>query len=128
MPGRHRRERQARPTPQQTTVSLRCEPVASGLSALALAFVIFQFSFDPAGEGDKHRIAAKELWYLREQYCNLLTDVRRGVSEDAPPSAGAVVPPLVQRLSPRGSGHSMRVLVSMRSAPIWNSFRKSSVG
>jgi hypothetical protein len=56
--------------------------ITSGLSALALAFVIFQFSFDPAGEADKHRIAAKELWYLREQYCNLLTDVRRGVSED----------------------------------------------
>ena len=57
--------------------------ISSGLTALALAFVIFQFSFDPAGEADKHRIAAKELWYLREQqYCNLLTDAHRGVPED----------------------------------------------
>jgi len=55
--------------------------VSSGLSALALGFVIFQFSFDPAGSADKHRIAAKELWYLREQYCNLLADMRRGVPE-----------------------------------------------
>lgn len=57
--------------------------VSSVLSALALAFVIFQFSFDPAGEADKHCIAAKELWYLRERYCNLLTDIRCGVAEEA---------------------------------------------
>jgi hypothetical protein len=35
--------------------------ISSGLSAIALAFVVFQFSFDPAGAADKHRIAAKEL-------------------------------------------------------------------
>lgn len=56
--------------------------LSSALSAIALAFVIFQFSFDPAGAADKHRVTAKELWYLREQYCNLLTDIRRGVPED----------------------------------------------
>jgi hypothetical protein len=56
--------------------------LSSGLSALVLAFVIFQFSFDPAGAADKHRIAANELWYLREQYCNLLTDIRCGAAED----------------------------------------------
>jgi len=56
--------------------------LSAALSALALAFVIFQFSFDPAGAADKHRVTAKELWYLREQYCNLLTDIRRGVPED----------------------------------------------
>ena len=56
--------------------------LSSGLSALALAFVIFQFSFEPSGAADKHRIAAKELWYVREQYCNLLTDIRRGAPED----------------------------------------------
>lgn len=49
---------------------------------MALAFVIFQFSFDPAGSADKHRIAAKELWCIREKYCNLLADLRRGVAED----------------------------------------------
>ena len=56
--------------------------ISSGLSALALAFAIFQLSFDPAGEAEKHRVAAKELWYLREQYCNLLADIRRGLAED----------------------------------------------
>lgn len=55
---------------------------SAALSALALAFVIFQFSFDPAGAADKHRIAAKELWYLREQYANLLTDIQCGLPED----------------------------------------------
>jgi hypothetical protein len=56
--------------------------VSSALSALALAFVIFQFSFDPAGEGDKHRRAAKELWLPREEYVNLLADLHRGMPED----------------------------------------------
>lgn len=57
--------------------------VTSVLSALNLAFVIFQLSFDPAGSALQHRITAKELWYVREKYANLLTDIQRGLSEDA---------------------------------------------
>lgn len=54
--------------------------VTAGLASVALAFGIFQLSFDPQGQADKHRIAANELWYLRELYINLLTDLRCGLS------------------------------------------------
>lgn len=50
--------------------------VGSILSTLALAFVIFQLSFDPAKDAERHRAAAKSLWYVREQYINLLTDIK----------------------------------------------------
>lgn len=50
------------------------------LSALALAFVIFQFSFNPESEADRHRMAAKELWYIREKYVNLLSDLSSEIS------------------------------------------------
>jgi len=49
--------------------------VSSGLAALALAFTIFQLSFDPAKESERHRSAANELWYVREKYIHLLTDI-----------------------------------------------------
>lgn len=55
--------------------------VGSVLSALTLAFVIFQLSFNPSEAADKHRNAAKELWYMREQYANLLADLRCGLIE-----------------------------------------------
>src|SRR6266446_7402265 len=50
--------------------------VGSILSTLALAFVIFQLSFDPAKEAERHRATAKALWYVREQYAHLLTDIK----------------------------------------------------
>jgi SMODS and SLOG-associating 2TM effector domain family 4 len=50
--------------------------IGSILSTLTLAFVIFQLSFDPAKESERHRAAAKELWYVREQYINLLADIK----------------------------------------------------
>lgn len=56
--------------------------LSSSLAALTLAFTIFQFRFDPAGAADEHRTTANELWYVREQYCNLLADVRRGIPEE----------------------------------------------
>jgi hypothetical protein len=48
--------------------------VSSGLSALALAYVIYQLSFNPEQEAERHRAAAKELWLIRERYLALLTD------------------------------------------------------
>ena len=56
--------------------------VSSALSALTLAFVIFQLSFDPDRAAERHRTAANELWYVREQYASLVADVRRGVAEN----------------------------------------------
>ncbi|MDX3494555.1 SLATT domain-containing protein [Streptomyces turgidiscabies] len=49
--------------------------VSSGLAGLALAFTIFQLSFDPAKEAERHRSAANELWYVREKYVHLLSDI-----------------------------------------------------
>jgi hypothetical protein len=46
------------------------------LSTLTLAFVIFQLSFDPAKEAERHRATAKALWYIREKYIHLLTDIK----------------------------------------------------
>ena len=48
--------------------------VSSALSALALAYVIYQLSFNPEKEAERHRAAAKELWLIRERYLALLTD------------------------------------------------------
>lgn len=48
---------------------------STALSALTLAFVVFQLSFDPAKEAERHRTTAKELWLVREQYINLLADI-----------------------------------------------------
>jgi hypothetical protein len=50
--------------------------IGSTMSAITLAFVIFQLSFDPEKEAERHRGVAKELWYLREKYVNLLTDIK----------------------------------------------------
>ena len=52
--------------------------VSSILVALTLAFVIFQLSFNPEQQAEKHRQAAKELWFIRERYVNLLTDIKSG--------------------------------------------------
>ncbi|MCM2417663.1 SLATT domain-containing protein [Streptomyces sp. RKAG293] len=49
--------------------------VSVGLATLALAFTIFQLSFDPAKEAERHRSAANELWYVREKYVHLLSDI-----------------------------------------------------
>lgn len=50
--------------------------VATLLSACTLVFVACQLTFDPAKEAERHRAAAKELWYIREHYKNLLADLR----------------------------------------------------
>ena len=50
--------------------------VSTILAALTLAFVIFQLSFNPEGEVEKHRQTAKELWYMREKYVSLLVDIQ----------------------------------------------------
>lgn len=44
-------------------------------SALSLAFTIFQLSFNPSEEAEKHRAIAKELWFIREKYVNLMADL-----------------------------------------------------
>jgi len=52
-------------------------------SFLTLAFIIFQLSFNPDEEAEKHRCLAKELWYVREKYLNLMADMVSGkISDD----------------------------------------------
>jgi len=50
--------------------------VSSALAAVTLGFLIFQLSFSPEKEAERHRAAAKELWYVREKYIHLLTDIK----------------------------------------------------
>ena len=48
------------------------------LSVATLAFTIFQLSFNPEEKAAKHRQLAKELWYVRERYVNLIADMTSG--------------------------------------------------
>ena len=48
---------------------------SSALAAITLGFLIFQLSFNPEKEAERHRTVAKELWYVREKYIHLLTDI-----------------------------------------------------
>jgi len=52
--------------------------VSATLSALTLGFTIFQLSFNPAERAEKHRYIAKELWYIREKYINLMANIING--------------------------------------------------
>lgn len=55
---------------------------SAAFAAATLAFGIFQLSFDPAGDVERHRTAAKKLWFVREKYINLLADMQGGLSHD----------------------------------------------
>lgn len=53
------------------------------LSTITLAFIIFQLSFNPQENTGKHRQTAKELWYIRERYVGLMTDIiNKEISEE----------------------------------------------
>lgn len=51
---------------------------SAAFSALTLGFTIFQLSFNPAERAEKHRYIARELWYIRERYTNLIADIING--------------------------------------------------
>lgn len=44
-------------------------------SLLTLGFTLFQLSFNPDEEASKHRQIAKEIWFIRERYENLISDI-----------------------------------------------------
>jgi len=57
--------------------------ISAALATLTLAFTIFQLSFNPEEKAEKHRQLAKELWYVREKYVNLMADIINGkISDD----------------------------------------------
>lgn len=57
--------------------------ISAFISALTLAFTIFQLSFNPEYKAEKHRQIAKELWYIREKYVNLIADItNQKISDD----------------------------------------------
>ena len=55
---------------------------SAAFAAATLAFGIFQLSFDPGADVERHREAAKNLWYIREKYIHLLTDMTDGLGRD----------------------------------------------
>ena len=48
------------------------------VSAFALALAIYQMSFNPEKEILEHRKTANKLWYLREEFANLIEDIQDG--------------------------------------------------
>lgn len=56
--------------------------ISAGFATLTLAFTIFQLSFDPEERAEKDRQLAKELWYVREKYVNLMADIMNGGMSD----------------------------------------------
>jgi hypothetical protein len=56
--------------------------ISAILSIITLGFILFQLSFDPAEKAEKHRHVAKELWYIREKYINLMGDIVSGNLSD----------------------------------------------
>ena len=56
--------------------------VSAVLSSITLAFAIFQLSFNPEEKTEKHRQLAKELWYVREKYVNLMADILGEIIND----------------------------------------------
>ncbi|WP_282698341.1 SLATT domain-containing protein [Streptomyces sp. CC208A] len=85
--------------------------ISSGASALALAFTIFQLSFTPEKVAEQHRAAAKELWYIRELYLHLLTDIQTDPqSVDIPRRRDELLEKLnhVYRLAPDTSSSAYR--------------------
>ena len=49
--------------------------ISAILATITLAFTIFQLSFNPEEKAEKHQQTAKELWFLREKYANLIADI-----------------------------------------------------
>ncbi|MCP6718763.1 MAG: SLATT domain-containing protein [Patescibacteria group bacterium] len=49
--------------------------IGAALATLALAFTIFQLSFNPAERAAKHKSTAQKLWYIREKYVHLMADI-----------------------------------------------------
>ncbi|MFD6309771.1 SLATT domain-containing protein [Streptomyces nigra] len=85
--------------------------ISSGASALALAFTVFQLSFTPEKVAEQHRAAAKELWYIRELYLHLLTDIQADPqSVDIPRRRDELLEKLnhVYRLAPDTSSSAYR--------------------
>ena len=53
------------------------------VSTLSLGIATYQLSFDPQSDEISHKIATKELWYIREKYKNLIADASKKIlSED----------------------------------------------
>jgi len=52
------------------------------VSALALGLAIYRLSFNPEQEILEHRKTANKLWRLREEFANLIGDIKDGVLPD----------------------------------------------
>jgi len=45
-------------------------------ATFALGVAVFELSFNPEEAAERHRLAAKELWGIRERYTNLIADIK----------------------------------------------------
>lgn len=52
--------------------------ISSIFSFFVLFFVIFQISFNPNEKLEKHRVVAKELWFIKEKYIDLISGIMNG--------------------------------------------------
>ena len=57
--------------------------ITAAVSTITLMFTIFQLSFNPEKDAAQHQQAANELWYIRDRYINLLTDIQNNSLSDA---------------------------------------------
>lgn len=46
------------------------------ITLLEIFFLFFQLSFNPSKDIVEHKKSASELWFIREQYINLMTDIK----------------------------------------------------
>jgi hypothetical protein len=90
--------------------------VSAAFSAATLAFVIFQLSFDPESSSASHEQTAQELWYLREKYLNLLTDITLGVSIEQAISRRDELANEVREVYAHASGTSSRAYAAAQKA------------
>jgi hypothetical protein len=90
--------------------------VSAAFSAATLAFVIFQLSFDPEASSISHGQTAQALWYLRERYSNLLTDIELGLSIEDAVSRRDELTGEVQEVYSHASGTSSRAYKAAQKA------------
>jgi SMODS and SLOG-associating 2TM effector domain family 4 len=57
--------------------------VTAVVATITLGFAIFQLSFNPQEDAAQHKQAANELWYIRDKYLNLLTDMMNNTLTEA---------------------------------------------
>lgn len=56
--------------------------IASCLGAASLLIAVFKLKFKPEVQAEAHRVCARKLWLIREQYINLISDLKAQSTSD----------------------------------------------